>query len=104
MPSFGTRPKVGLRPVSPQNAAGIRMLPAVSVPTAPRNIPSATPDAEPELEPPAHLAESHGFRGTGKGLAGSGIPHANSIVVVLPMTTAPAARSRRATVAVRLAP
>jgi hypothetical protein len=49
---LGTRPKVGFSPVTPQNAAGIRMLPPVSVPSAPRNIPVARLLALPELEPP----------------------------------------------------
>src|SRR5687767_8434976 len=70
------------------------MLPPVSVPRAPRNRPAATPLAEPELDPPGQRRGSAGWRGTGKGFDGSGIPHANSIVVDLPQITAPAARSR----------
>jgi glycerol dehydrogenase-like iron-containing ADH family enzyme len=38
----------------PQKAAGMRMLAAVSVPTAPSTDPTATALAEPELDPPAH--------------------------------------------------
>ena len=47
------RPNVGITPVTPQNDAGIRMLPAVSVPSAPSTMPVATELPEPELEPPA---------------------------------------------------
>jgi hypothetical protein len=55
-----------------------------------------TPDAEPELDPPAHRVVSQGLRGSGNGFAGSGLPRANSIVGVFPTITAPAA-CRRAT-------
>jgi hypothetical protein len=40
---LGTRPNVGIRPLTQQYAAGIRMLPAVSVPIAPRKNLAATP-------------------------------------------------------------
>ena len=59
---------------------------------------------EPELEPPAQVEVSHGFSGIGKGFSGSGQPIANSIVVVLPMITAPAVRSRATTGASTLCP
>src|SRR5882757_1290573 len=90
-PDFGTRPKVGMSPDTPQNAAGMRMLPPVSVPMPARNMPAATPLPVPELDPPGQVFVSHGLRGNGNGFAGSGIPHANSIVVTLPGITAPAA-------------
>src|SRR6185437_12275515 len=83
----------------PQYAAGIRMLPPVSVPSAPSTAPVATELPEPELEPPAHRDRSHGFFGIGNGLVGSGIPIANSMVVVLPMTMPPALRNRVTTTA-----
>src|SRR6185437_3262817 len=103
-PDLGTRPKVGIRPETPQNAAGRRMLPPVSVPKPPRNRPAATPLPVPELDPPGQVRVSHGFRGSGKGFDGSGAPMANSIVVTLPVITAPAARSRATTGASRPAP
>jgi hypothetical protein len=78
-------------------AAGLRQLPAVSVPTPPRKQPVAMPLAVPELDPPAHFELSHGLRGTGNGLSGSGHPVMNSIVVFLPVKTAPAARRRATT-------
>ena len=90
---IGTLPNVGIRPDIPQNAAGILMLPPVSLPIPPRNSPAAIPFAVPELDPPGHLAKSHGFRGIGKGFVGSGIPIANSLVVVFPIMTAPASFS-----------
>ena len=42
------------------------MLPPLSVPSAPANIPVATPMADPELEPPGQTDSFHGLRGTGK--------------------------------------
>ena len=69
------------------------MLPPVSVPIPPRKSPAATPLAEPELDPPAQVVTSQGLHGSGNGLVGSGMPIENSMVVVLPVTTAPAARN-----------
>src|SRR5690606_21075444 len=93
---FGTRPEVGCSPVTPQHAAGMRMLPPVSVPSPPRNSPAALPDAVPELEPPGQRSRSHGLRGTGRPASGSGAPKAYSESVALPTSTPPAVR-RRAT-------
>src|SRR5215470_12975870 len=73
------------------------MLPPVSVPRPPRNIPAAIPLAVPELEPPAHVVRSQGLRGTGKGFSASGYPTASSIVVVLPTMIPPPARNRETT-------
>src|SRR5207248_4735289 len=88
----------------PQNAAGQRMLPPVSVPSPPGNSPAATPLPVPELEPPGHVSVFHGLRGIGNGFDGSGQPHANSIVVVLPIMIEPAARRRATTGASPAAP
>ena len=96
-PDFGTRPNVGIRPETPQNAAGMRMLPPVSVPIPVRKKPAATPLPVPELDPPGHVVVSHGLRGIGNGLSKSGMPIANSIVVTLPVITAPAALRRATT-------
>ena len=84
-------------PVMPQNAAGMRTEPPVSVPSAPRKSPAATPAPLPEEDPPGHVSGFQGLRGTGNGFDASGMPIANSIVEVLPMITAPAARSRATT-------
>ncbi len=52
-PSIGTTPKPGLKPTMPQQAAGMRIDPPVSVPRAPSASPSARAAAEPPLDPPA---------------------------------------------------
>src|SRR4051794_35827324 len=51
-PSNGTRDCVGLNPVSPQSAAGMRTEPPVSDPIAAQAIPSVTLIAAPEEDPP----------------------------------------------------
>ena len=61
-PVFGIRPSVGLRPVTPQSAAGIRIDPPASVPIANGTAPDATAAAAPPEEPPAIRARSQGFR------------------------------------------
>jgi len=76
----------GLKPTTPQKAAGRMTLPPVCVPRATGKNPAATPAAEPLLEPP-------GVRVSPCGLAvGPALRVANSVVTVLPMTTPPAAR------------
>ena len=49
-------PKVGLKPVMPQRAAGMRTDPPVSLPMATGTMPSATETAAPEDEPPGICA------------------------------------------------
>ncbi|PQM44147.1 hypothetical protein C1Y40_05692 [Mycobacterium talmoniae] len=89
---IGTRPWVGLKPTTPQNAAGIRMLPPPSVPIDSGAIPAATAAALPPEEPPAVRLESAGLRVTPhSGLSVTPF-HANSGVVVLPMITIPSRR------------
>src|SRR5690349_14626787 len=51
-PSSGTRDCVGLNPVRPHSAAGMRTEPPVSDPMAAHAIPSLTLIAAPEEEPP----------------------------------------------------
>ena len=51
-PFSDTRPCVGLKPTIPQKAAGMRHEPPVSVPSVAGVMPSATPTAPPEVEPP----------------------------------------------------
>jgi hypothetical protein len=60
-PVAGTRPQVGLSPTTPQQAAGIRIDPAVSLPTAPGTSPAATAAADPPLDPPAIRPRSQGL-------------------------------------------
>ena len=76
------------------SAAGTRPDPAVSVPSAKLTIPCATATAEPAEDPPGTMAGSMAFRGTGKGVRTPTSPVANWSRLVLPMTSAPAARSR----------
>jgi hypothetical protein len=47
-----TLPRCGLMPTRPVQAAGIRMDPAPSDPTAPATIPAATAAADPPDDPP----------------------------------------------------
>src|ERR1700733_4150302 len=57
-----TRPQVGISPGTPQNDAGWRIEPPVSVPSAATASPAATAAAEPPLEPPGTRSGSAGFR------------------------------------------
>jgi hypothetical protein len=50
--SVGTSPCVGLKPTIPQQAAGMRIEPAESVPSAASQRPAASAAADPPLEPP----------------------------------------------------
>jgi hypothetical protein len=59
--SSGTRPWVGLKPTIPQQAAGIRIEPPESEPSAASARPTATAAPEPELDPPAIRSEANGF-------------------------------------------
>src|SRR3954470_13284774 len=86
---------VGLRPETPQKAAGMRIEPPVSVPSAKAAAPVASATALPPLEPPGTRSGSHGFRHGGKCGLLEVIPQANSCVSVLPTTIAPASRARR---------
>ena len=58
---MGTRPWVGLKPVIPQHAAGMRIEPAESVPSAASARPAASAAALPPLEPPAMRPGAIGF-------------------------------------------
>src|SRR6266513_6136567 len=93
---------VVLSPVRPQNEAGSRTEPPVSVPIAQGASRAATATPEPLLEPPGVRATSgsHGFHGVPMCWLVPQPPIANSTVWVLPMTIIPAAIRRRARVAV----
>jgi hypothetical protein len=77
-----------LIPAIPHIAAGIRIEPPVSVPSAAFTIPDATAAAEPPLEPPGIRSSAAGFF-----VGGVVVLHANSAVRVLPTTIAPDDRS-----------
>src|SRR5216683_8408252 len=88
-----TRLQVGLQPATPQYDAGRVIEPPVCEPSAPRHMPHAKAAAEPLLEPPGVRSRFHGFR------VGGGSKLAYCVVTVLPISTAPASRSFRTTVA-----
>ena len=60
-PSTGTVPWAGLRPTTPQAAAGMRIDPPVSVPSASGTMPAARAAALPLLEPPATRSGATGL-------------------------------------------
>src|SRR5437867_8586844 len=86
-------------PTTPQNAAGWRTDPPVSVPSARSTAPAATAAAEPPEEPPGTRAGSIGFFEGPYAECSVEEPIANSSQLVLPAMTAPASRSRRTAVA-----
>src|SRR4051794_15302649 len=92
--TYGMRPNDGLYPTTPQNADGMRIEPAPSVPSSAVHSPAATAAAAPPLEPPADRPKFQGLRvGADTRLTVLAL-HPYSDVVVLPTTRAPAARSR----------
>ena len=62
-PSREIRPQVVLRPTVPQQADGLRMEPAVSLPMATSTSPSARATAQPLELPPGMQAGSKGLAG-----------------------------------------
>ncbi len=99
------RPIVVFSPVTPQNEAGARTEPPVSVPIAQGTRRAATATADPLLEPPGVrcVSASQGFHGVPMCWFVPQSPSANSTLCVLPITIIPAAISRLARVAVRSA-
>src|SRR4051794_18853155 len=89
------RLRCGLRPTSPQAAAGIRVEPPPSLADAIGTMPEATAVAEPPDEPPETRVGSHGLRvGPKRRVFVQGrIPYSG--MVVEPITMNPAARRRR---------
>ena len=87
-------------PTTPQNAAGVRIDPPVSDPSAISDVPDATLAAEPPLEPPGTRSRLCGFRVTKKPEFSVDEPIANSSQFVFPTTMAPAPRRRSTAVAV----
>src|SRR6516165_7791235 len=98
-PYRDTRPYVGLRPTTPHSAAGCRMDPPVSDPSAIGMRPAATPAADPPLVPPGIRSSAHGLRTGPNAEFSFDEPIANSSQFVLPTMTAPASSSRETTVA-----
>jgi len=90
------RARVGLRPTSPQQAAGARMDPKPSVACAMGSMREPTAAAAPPLEPPEMRPRSHGFL-VGPYWRGSHVSERpSSQVLVRPKMTRPA-RLRRFT-------
>ena len=98
-PPVGTRCRVGLKPTSPHSAAGMRVEPPVSLPTAISHMPSTTATAPPEVEPPGMRARSAGLPGVPKCGLTPTPENANSVMLVLATITAPAAQRRLTTTA-----
>src|SRR5690625_5535473 len=93
IPSELTAPYVGLKPATALSAAGIRIEPAVSVPTAAPAMPSATATADPPLDPPAINDGSRAFFTGPAKLTSPVVPNENWWACVLPTTLAPRATS-----------
>src|SRR6267142_141826 len=90
----GTRPYGGLKPTTPQKDAGILIEPPMSEPVARVVEPAASEAPEPPLEPPGENARFHGLRVTPQSFDQVTGAQANSGVVVLACTMAPASRIR----------
>ena len=93
-PRVETSPQLGRIPVTPQNAAGMRTEPAVSVPSEASTRPAATAAPLPPLEPPQMCSGFHGLSAGPKCGLVVEAPNANSWVLSFPAIVAPAARSR----------
>ena len=91
-PATGTRPQVVLSPTVPQQADGVRIEPAVSVPMAMSTSWAASATALPLELPPGMQAGSNGFTGVPKAAFTPVPPQASSCRFVLPTMAASAAR------------
>jgi hypothetical protein len=90
VPSIGTNPGEGRKPNTPFKAAGRRIDPPSSDPTASGTNPAATPAPAPPLDAPAVRVGSQGFR-VSAATRFTERPHIeNSGKLVLPSITAPA--------------
>jgi hypothetical protein len=92
----GTRPKCPLMPSRPESAEGTRIEPPPCVPSPRVVTPAAMLAPAPALEPPGVFDRSHGLRVTPVNGDEPTPLQPNSLVVVLPMTT-PCARRTRST-------
>src|SRR5690606_37563160 len=84
-PAREIRPRVVFSPTTPQQEAGMRTLPPVSVPRLPWTIPAATAAAEPPDDPPAIRAGFFGFL-----VCGVRTPYARGWLERVPRMVAPA--------------
>jgi hypothetical protein len=90
---------VGLSPTTPQSAAGCRIEPPVSDPSAAADSPAATAAALPPEEPPGTRLRSQGLPVVRVAEFSVEEPMANSSRLSRPQMIAPAALSRFVTVA-----
>src|SRR5919109_5268179 len=95
IPARLMRPYVGFKPTMPQNDAGLRTEPPVSLPVAQATRCAASAVPDPELDPPGTSWVFQGLRALPNT---SMLPEANSWVLSLPRQIAPACRRRAATV------
>src|SRR6185312_9673087 len=88
-PSVDQMPRLGLKPTTPQSAAGSRTEPPVSVPIENAHNPAANAAADPWLDPPHTrlIPASQGFHGIVLLLLI--VAAANSVVFVFPSRTQP---------------
>src|SRR2546421_7245167 len=100
MPKRLTAPYVGFIPTIPHSAAGWRIEPPVSVPSAHGASPAATAAALPPEEPPGTRVRSQGLSTAPKAEFSFDEPIANSSWFVLASKAAPAERRRATAVAV----
>ena len=87
-PRLDTAPYVGFSPTTPQKAAGWRIEPAVSEPSANAANPAATAAVQPPELPPGTLSVSTGFLTGPKYEVSFDEPIANSSIFSLPSITA----------------
>src|SRR5437667_3104438 len=97
IPRLSTASYVGLRPATPQSAAGLRTEPLVSEPMPTRTMPAATAAAVPLDDPPGERVTSQGLSTGGRGKSHDGAAKENSWQASLPTMTAPHSPSRWAT-------
>ena len=102
IPARLTRPTVGLVPTTPLAADGQTIDPSVSVPIATAVRFADTPTPDPELEPQGLRSSTYGFRHCPPRALHPlddrvDLKFAHSLKLALPISSAPAFRSRRAT-------
>ena len=94
--SSGSRPRVGLSPTRPLQAAGIRIEPPPSLACAIGTTPAATNAPAPDDDAPAVWSGFHGLRtGPSRGCSADALKP-NSDIWVLPSGDSPVARKTRA--------
>src|SRR5579863_723063 len=93
------RPYAVLRPARPQQAAGMRIDPPVSVPNATSASPVATATADPDDDPPGSRRGSSGLTGVPDQWLMPLADQHSSVSPVLPTIRAPASRADETTAA-----